>query len=155
MKRYVERGLGESQIWSFHVLRTCQSHAMSVYDYQLQKFTRATGSRVFIGVLLPRHGWLNHWPQVQIPSPYPLLFKRSGWYHLTQSHPCNHLVGLSSMASPILKWGAHWESPVNIKDVVLGVHHGKQRDYQLWNSMCSESPRNRGQRPAKVFVREQ
>lgn len=45
---------------------------------------------------------------------------RSSWCHVAQSQPFNHLVGLSSRVSPILKWEAHWESPVVIQGEVLG-----------------------------------
>ena len=64
------------------------------------KLTCISESRGFIGFLLPWHDWLNHGPQGRISSTEPSSSRRSGWWHVAQSQASNHLVGLSSVASP-------------------------------------------------------
>lgn len=58
----------------------------------------------------------------------PSSSRRSGRYAAqTKPQPSSHIIGLSIMIQPVLKLGTHWESAINIKDVVPVSHHECQR----------------------------
>lgn len=82
LARCTERGLGGSWMQSFHALFSWSQSTSPFQNTDLfanQGAPSSSSSRVFTGVLLHRHDWLNHWSYVWAHSLVFLLSWWSGW----------------------------------------------------------------------------
>lgn len=93
-------------VFSLYRVRICHPPSTSMYKNMHRVLTTkdallSSVSRVFTGVPLCRHGWLNQWPCNWTQSPAPLPPQRLIWYHMAQNWtPLIYMVGLSGLVSP-------------------------------------------------------
>lgn len=90
---------GREGAWSFHALFGCANHNQHLSVFSNQEGLQNPSIKIFMGISLSRHDWLNHWLLVINPTSNPSPLPRV-WRVGLQDQPSIHMVSPSGNQSP-------------------------------------------------------